>query len=64
MKKCNYFGKYEGKVCEVLEVFFEKYVENGIFDFEKVNILEIFLFNSIGKLIKIIKLFGGIVGYE
>ena len=37
---------------------------NGILDFEKANILEIPPFNSIGKPTKIIKLFGGIIGYE
>lgn len=64
VKKCNYFGKYEGKAREVLEALLEKYAENGILDFEKANILEIPPFNSIGKPTKIIKLFGGIAGYE
>jgi type I restriction enzyme R subunit len=64
VKKRNYFGKYEGKAREVLEALLDKYAENGILDFEKANILEIPPFNSIGKPTKIIKLFGGIIGYE
>ena len=64
VKKRNYFGKYEGKVREVLEALLDKYAENGILDFEKANILEIPPFNSIGKPTKIIKLFGGKVAFE
>ena len=64
VKKRNYFGKYEGKAREVLEALLDKYAENGILDFEKANILEIPPFNTIGKPTKIIKLFGGITGYN
>ena len=64
VKKRNYFGKYEGKAREVLEALLDKYAENGILDFEKSNILEIPPFNSIGKPTKIIKLFGGIDGFD
>lgn len=64
VKKRNYFGKYEGKAREVLEALLDKYAENGIIDFESANILEIPPFNQIGKPTKIIKLFGGPVGFE
>ena len=64
VKKRNYFGKYEGKAREVLEALLDKYAENGILDFESANILEIPPFNQIGKPTKIVKLFGGPVGFE
>ena len=64
VKKRNYFGKYSGKAREVLEALLEKYAENGILDLEKANILEIPPFNKIGKPTKIIKLFGGPIGFE
>ena len=64
VKKRNYFGKYEGKAREVLEALLDKYAENGILDFERANILEIPPFNLIGKPTKIIKLFGGLEGFE
>ena len=44
--------------------YFDKYAENGILDLEKANILEIPPFNKIGKPTKIIKLFGGPIGFE
>lgn len=64
VKKRNYFGKYSGKAREVLEALLDKYAENGILDLEKANILEIPPFNKIGKPTKIIKLFGGPIGFE
>lgn len=64
VRKRNYFGKYEGKAREVLEALLDKYAENGILDFERANILEIPPFNQIGKPTKIIKLFGGLAGFE
>ena len=64
VKKRNYFGKYEGKAREVLEALLDKYAENGILDFERSNILEIYPFNLIGKPTKIVKLFGGPAGFE
>ena len=64
VKKRNYFGKYQGKAKEVLEALLDKYAENGILDFEKPNILEIPPFNTIGKPTRIIKLFGGMAGFD
>lgn len=64
VKKRNYFGKYEGKAREVLESLLDKYAQNGILDFERADILEIPPFNEIGKPTKIVKLFGGLAGFE
>lgn len=64
VKKRNYFGKYEGKAREVLEALLDKYAQNGILDFERADILEIPPFNEIGKPTKIIKLFGGMDGFD
>ena len=64
VKKRNYFAKYEGKAREVLEALLEKYAENGIMDFEDVNVLDHAPFDAIGKPQKIMKLFGGIVNFE
>lgn len=64
VKKRNYFAKYEGKAREVLEALLEKYAENGIMDFEDVNVLDHAPFNAIGKPQKIMRLFGGIANFE
>ena len=64
VKKRNYFAKYEGKAREVLEALLEKYAENGIMDFEDVNVLDHAPFDAIGKPQKIMKLFGGIANFE
>lgn len=64
VKKRNYFGKYEGKAREVLESLLDKYAQNGILDFERADILEIPPFNEIGKPTKIVKLFGGLEGFD
>lgn len=64
VKKRNYFAKYEGKVRQVLEALLEKYAENGIMDFEDVNVLDHSPFDAIGKPQKIVKLFGGVANFE
>jgi len=64
VKKRNYFAKYEGKAREVLEALLEKYAENGILDFEDVDVLDHAPFDAIGKPQKIMKLFGGIANFE
>jgi type I restriction enzyme R subunit len=63
VKKRNYFAKYEGKAREVLEALLDKYTENGIIEFEDVNILDHAPFDSIGKPSRIMKLFGGIPNF-
>ena len=64
VKKRNYFGKYGDKARQVLEALLDKYAKNGILDIEKANILEIPPFNEIGRPSKIIKLFGGVEGFQ
>jgi type I restriction enzyme R subunit len=64
VKKRNYFAKYEGKARQVLEALLEKYAENGIMDFEDVNVLDHAPFDAIGKPQKIVKLFGGVANFE
>lgn len=64
VKKRNYFAKYEGKARQVLEALLEKYAENGIMDFEDVNVLDHSPFDTIGKPQKIVKLFGGVANFE
>lgn len=64
VKKRNYFAKYEGKARQVLEALLEKYAENGIMDFEDVNVLDHSPFDAIGKPQKIVKLFGGVANFE
>lgn len=64
VKKRNYFAKYQGQAREVLEALLEKYAENGILEFENVNVLDNAPFSNIGTPPKIIKLFGGIMNFE
>lgn len=64
VKKRNYFAKYEGKARLVLEALLDKYAENGIMDFENVDVLDHSPFDAIGKPQKIVKLFGGVEKFE
>ncbi|MDN5554165.1 EcoAI/FtnUII family type I restriction enzme subunit R [Prevotella sp.] len=64
VKKRNYFAKYEGKARQVLEALLEKYAENGIMEFEDVDVLDHSPFDTIGKPQKIVKLFGGVANFE
>lgn len=60
VKKRDFLNKYSGVVREVLEALLDKYMNSGIYEIEKTEILKLEPFNKIGKPPKIIKeCFGG-----
>jgi type I restriction enzyme R subunit len=64
VKKRDFFSKYSGDARAVLELLLEKYMNDGIYEIEKTEILKLEDFAQFGKPAKIAKLFGGKSGYE
>nr|WP_275695600.1 DEAD/DEAH box helicase family protein [Fredinandcohnia sp. SECRCQ15] len=58
-RKEDYLAKYSGVAREVLEAIIDKYQDEGRFDFEDVQLLELNPFNKFGNPMKITKSFGG-----
>lgn len=63
VKKRDYLSKYQGVAKQVLETLLDKYADNGILELENNNILELSPFDKIGTPPKIIKYFGGMLGF-
>lgn len=63
VKKRDFLSKYSGVAREVLEVLLEKYMNTGIYEIEKTEILKLDPFQKMGKPAKIAGLFGGKAGY-
>lgn len=63
VKKHDFFSKYSGAAREVLEALLEKYMNVGIYEIEKTEILKLDPFMKLGKPSKIAALFGGKDGY-
>jgi len=64
VKKRDYFAKYEGKAKEILETLLNKYMNQGISQIEDIKVLKLDEFKKIGgSPAKVVKLFGGKVGY-
>ncbi len=59
VKKRDFFSKYSGAAREVLEALLEKYMNNGIYEIEKTEILKLDPFLKLGKPAKITGYFGG-----
>lgn len=64
VKKRDFFSKYSGDAKAVLEILLDKYMNEGIYEMEKTEILKLEDFARFGKPAKIAKLFGGKSGYE
>ncbi|MDY2911652.1 MAG: type I restriction-modification enzyme R subunit C-terminal domain-containing protein, partial [Agathobacter sp.] len=64
VKKRDFFSKYSGDAREVLEILLDKYMNEGIYEIEKKEVLKLADFAKYGKPSKIAKLFGGAAGYE
>lgn len=54
----NYFNKYRGQVRIVLEALLDKYEESGVRAIEDIGTLRVPPFNTIGRPMEIIQLFG------
>lgn len=59
VKKKGYLYKYSEMAQKVLEALLEKYMNEGILDFNDTKILELKDFEQFGSPLKIVKLFGG-----
>lgn len=64
VKKRDFFSKYSGDAKAVLEILLDKYMNEGIYEIEKTDILKLEDFAKFGKPARIAKLFGGKSGYE
>ena len=63
VKKRDFFSKYSGIAREVLEALLDKYMNTGIYEIEKTEILKLVPFLKLGKPSKIAGYFGGKQGY-
>ena len=63
VKKKDFLNKYSGAAREVLEALLDKYMNTGIYEIEKTEILKLNPFMRMGKPQKIASYFGGKDGY-
>lgn len=63
VKKRDFLSKYSGVAREVLEALLDKYMNSGIYEIEKTEILRLDPFMQLGKPAKIAGYFGGKEGY-
>ena len=63
VKKRDFLSKYSGVAREVLEALLDKYMNSGIYELEKTEILRLDPFLRMGKPAKIASYFGGKAGY-
>ena len=64
VKKRDFLSKYSGAAREVLEALLDKYMNTGIYEIEKMEILRLNPFMKMGKPQKIASYFGGKDGYR
>lgn len=63
VKKRDFLSKYKGVARDILEALLDKYMNTGIYEIEKTEILKLDPFLKFGKPSKIAQLFGGKEGY-
>lgn len=63
VKKRDFLSKYSGVAKEVLEALLDKYMNTGIYEIEKTEVLKLDPFQKLGKPAKIAGYFGGKSGY-
>ncbi|MCR5636143.1 MAG: DEAD/DEAH box helicase family protein [Clostridiales bacterium] len=63
VKKRDFLSKYSGVAREILERLLDKYMNTGIYEIEKTDVLKLDPFTKIGKPSKIAGYFGGKEGY-
>lgn len=62
-QKRDFLSKYSGAARDVLEALLDKYMNTGIYEIEKTEILRLDPFLKMGKPQKIASYFGGKDGY-
>lgn len=63
VKKRDFLSRYSGAAREVLEALLDKYMNTGIYEIEKTDILKLDPFAKMGKPARIAGYFGGRDGY-
>lgn len=63
VKKRDFLSRYSGAAREVLEALLDKYMNTGIYEIEKTEVLKLDPFLKMGKPTKIAGYFGGKAGY-
>ena len=63
VKKRDFLSRYSGAAREVLEALLDKYMNTGVYEIEKTEILKLDPFLKMGKPAKIAGYFGGKAGY-
>ena len=63
VKKRDFLSKYKGVAREVLEALLDRYMNTGIYELEKVEVLKLSEFKKFGMPAKIASYFGGKAGY-
>ena len=64
VKKRNYFTQYGEQARRVLEALLDKYADSGVAQIEETQILTIAPFPEFGTPLEIIRVFGGLEGYQ
>lgn len=64
VKKRDYLNKYSDDAKAVLEILLDKYMNDGIYEIEKTEVLKLAPFDRMGSVAKIVRMFGGKAGYE
>jgi len=64
VKKRNYFANYGEQARRVLEALLDKYADRGIAQIESRQILTVVPFTQFGTPMEIVRVFGGLEGYE
>ena len=63
VRKRDFLSKYSGDARKVLETLLERYMNVGVYEVEKTDILYLDDFKGYGKPSRIVQLFGGKSGY-
>ena len=63
VKRRDFLSKYKGVARDVLEALLDKYMNTGIYEIEKTEVLKLDPFQKFGKPSKIAQFFGGKAGY-
>lgn len=63
VKKRDFLSRFKGATREVLDALLDKYMNTGIYEIEKTEILKLDPFLKFGKPSKIAQFFGGKAGY-
>ena len=64
VKKRDFLSKYSGAAREILEALLDRYMNTGIYEIERTEILQLDPFRKYGKPSKIASYFGGKEGYR